>query len=231
MAPGRGGSRLQDNEQRSPPPGRTSAMSITHRTDGSARRPVMTSRRWLGLAVSSAAAVAVLTAGTSAKAAPGGAHGTNNRTAPIAAPHDPQAPNAAPAVTTLHYYSLAASAFAPDGLHTTTSDYFNQWDPSTLSNQDSGRCFNAGLSLPDGAHLKNLTIYYTASSNPMFFTLDQQTLTAQTTTELVTFETATATTPTYSSVSKAFPTGTTVSMATHAYSAGVCPGAGTTFSG
>lgn len=126
-------------------------MSITHRTDGSARRPVMTSRRWLGLAVSSAAAVAVLTAGTSAMAASGGAHGTNNRTAPIAAPHDPQAPKAAPVVTTLHYYSLAASAFAPDGLHTTTSDYFNQWDPSALSNQDSGRCFNAGLSLPDGA--------------------------------------------------------------------------------
>ena len=78
-------------------------------------------------------------------AASGGTPGTNNRTAPVAAPHKPAAPKAGPAVTTTHYYSLAASAFTPDGLHTTTSDYFNQWDPLTLSNQDSGRCFNAGL--------------------------------------------------------------------------------------
>ncbi len=146
-----------------------------------------------------------------------------NRTAPAAAPHDPQAPKAAPAVTTLHYYSLAASAFAPDGLHTTTSDYFNQWNPSALSNTDSGRCFNAGLSLPDGARLKRVTIYYTASASAMFFEVNQQTLTTHTGTELVTLDTATATTPTYSSASTAFPAGTPVSMATNAYSAGVCP--------
>jgi len=59
----------------------------------------------------------------------------------------------------MKHYSVAASAFAPDGLHTATSDYFNQWDPTSLSNQDSGRCFNAGVYLPNGATLSSITFY------------------------------------------------------------------------
>ncbi len=55
------------------------------------------------------------------------------------------------AATVTQHYSLAASAFTPDGLHDTADDYFNEWDPTTLSNTDTGRCFNAGLSLPPKA--------------------------------------------------------------------------------
>jgi hypothetical protein len=191
----------------------------------------MTTRRWVGLAVSAAAAVAVISAGTSAMAAAGGTPGTNYRTAPVAAPHKPQALKAGPAVTTVRYLSLAASAFAPDGLHNTAADYFNNWIPSTLSNQDSGRCFNVGLVLPNGAHLKSVTIYYTGSTTGMPFVINQQILASHTATVLASISTATATTPTYASASTTFPTGTTVSMATSAYSAGVCPYGTTTFTG
>jgi hypothetical protein len=145
--------------------------------------------------------------------------------------HKPQAPKVRPDLTTVYYYSLAASAFAPDGLHTTTSDYFNEWDPSTLSNQDTGRCFNAGLSLPNGVTLKSVTIYYTASTAAMFFEINRQTFATHTGTELATLDTATATTPAYTSSFKNFPTGTKVNMAISAYSAGVCPNGGTTFTG
>jgi hypothetical protein len=66
-----------------------------------------------------------------------------------------------PAASGVHYYSLAASAFAPDDLHNTSEDYFNQWGPKTLSNSDSGRCLNAGAYLPNGAKIKSVTVYYT----------------------------------------------------------------------
>ena len=59
--------------------------------------------------------------------------------------------------TVTGYYSLAASPLTPDGLGMTNEDYFDQWDPSTLSNQDNGRCFNAGLSVPAGATMKSVS--------------------------------------------------------------------------
>lgn len=204
-------------------------MRITNHADGTARRPVMTRGRWLGLAVSSAAAVAVIAAGSSAMAASGGAHGTNYRTAPVAAAQQPRA--LTPATTTVHYYSLAASAFAPDGVHSTSADYFNQWNPSTLSDNDPSRCFNAGLSLPDGAHLQSVTLYYTGSTVAMYFDINQQMLATHSSTELISLGTTPVTTPAYSSVTKNFPTGTTVHMAANAYSAGACPSGATTFTG
>jgi hypothetical protein len=140
--------------------------------------------------------------------------------------------SAAPAATVTHYYSLAGSAFAPDGLHTTTEDYFNQWDPTALSNQDSGRCFNAGLSLPPGVKLQSVTVYYTEGSAAMYFEINRQTLASHTATNLVSFDSATATTPTYTSTTETVPAAdSTVNMANNAYSAGVCPSGNTTFSG
>jgi hypothetical protein len=137
------------------------------------------------------------------------------------------------ASTLTEYYSLAASAFAPDGLHNTTEDYFNQWDPTALSNSDSGRCFNAGLSLPPSATLKSVTAYYTEGSTAMFFEINAQTLTTHTATEVVTFDsTINSGTPTYTSTTKAIPKAdAVVNMATDAYSVGVCPSGNTTFSG
>ena len=129
------------------------------------------------------------------------------------------------------HYSLASTAFAPDGLHDTTEDYFNQWDPATLSNTNSGRCFNAGLPLPPKATLKSITVYYTAGSTVMFFEINQQTLTTHTDTELVSFDTAVVSTPAYTSMTVPFPAHTVVNLAQNAYSAGVCPVDDTTFSG
>jgi hypothetical protein len=140
---------------------------------------------------------------------------------------------AAPAAATVtQHYSLAASAYTPDGLHTTTEDYFNEWDPTTLSNTDNGRCFNAGLSLPPKANLKSITVYYTAGADVMFFEINEQTLATHTGTELVNFDTAANTgTPDYTSMTETFPANTVVNMAQNAYSSGVCPNGSTTFSG
>lgn len=140
------------------------------------------------------------------------------------------APTTATAIT--RYYSLAASAFAPDGLHSTTEDYFNEWDPTTLSNTDSGRCFNAGLSLPANAAMQSVTAYYTEGSTAIYFEINRQDLINHTETELVTFDTATATTPAYTSTTEPIPTADAqVHMATYAYSVGVCPNGNSTFSG
>jgi hypothetical protein len=132
----------------------------------------------------------------------------------------------------VHHYSLAASAFAPDGLHNTADDYFNDWDPTTLSNQDSTRCFDAGLSLPVGATLKSVTVYYTAGSVSMFFEVNRQDLPAHTFSNLVDFDTTTVTTPAYTAVTKKIPASkASVNMTKYAYSAGACPSGTTTFSG
>lgn len=137
---------------------------------------------------------------------------------------------AAPTVT--HHYSLAASAFAPDGLHDVTKDYFNSWDPTTLS--DSGvRCFNTGLSLPPNAVLKSVTMYYTKGSGAMSFEINRQTLTNHTYKILVEIRPSTTTgTPVYSHTTKSVPKSlSSVNMTNFAYSAGVCPDGNTTFSG
>jgi hypothetical protein len=138
------------------------------------------------------------------------------------------------AKTVTHHYTLASSAFIPDGLHDTTEDYFNRWEPPALSNSDSGRCFNAGLSLPTGATLKGVTVYYTAGSNVMFFDLIRQDLVHNSAADLVSFDTAvsptssTSYTATYKSISG---NDAAVNMTDYAYSVGVCPNGTTTFSG
>lgn len=136
------------------------------------------------------------------------------------------------AATVTQHYSLAASAFTPDGLHNTADDYFNEWDPTTLSNTDTGRCFNAGLSLPPKAVLKSITVYYTEGTAAMYFEINEQALAAHTSSELINFDTPTTTsTPVYTSMTETFPANTMVNMAQNAYSSGVCPNGNTTFSG
>src|SRR5580658_4927046 len=116
------------------------------------KKPARMNRRplWLGLAATSAAAIAVIGVSAAAVAAPQAAPSNNPgrvRSAPPA-PVAAKTTSGRTVKTVTHHYSLAASAFAPDGLHDVTEDYFNAWDPSTLSNTDAGRCFDAGLSLP-----------------------------------------------------------------------------------
>jgi hypothetical protein len=131
-----------------------------------------------------------------------------------------------------HHFSLAASAFAPDGLHDTTEDYFNDWDPATLNNQDSGRCFNVGLALPTGITLKSVTLYYTAGSSVMYFEINRQDLLNHTSADLASTDTTEAETPAYASVTLPIPAAdAAVNMTGYAYSAGVCPSGTTTFTG
>jgi len=190
----------------------------------------MTSRRLLGLAVAGVTAVATISAGASALAAPTPSHAHTNYRSSV--PTVSGAPTRPASGTVTHHYSLAASAFAPDGLHDTTEDYFNLWDSSTLSNTDAGRCFNTGLSLPPNVTLKSVKIYYTAGPTEMYFEINRQDLANHTAVELVTTDTTEESTPTYTSATLNFKAADAmVNMTNYAYSAGVCPNGDTTFTG
>lgn len=132
-----------------------------------------------------------------------------------------------------HHFALAASAFAPDGLHDTSQDYFNQWDPATLSDQDAGRCFNAGLQIPTSITLKSVTAYYTQGSGVLYFEVSRQDLVNHTAAQLLDYDTTASTgSPAYTSTTTPVPAAyAVVNMKTYAYTVGVCPTASTTFSG
>ena len=194
----------------------------------------MTSRRLVGVAIAAVAAVSVISMGASAMAAPEAVrspHPTNFRES-VKSAKAVRGSTRPAAGTVTHHYSLAASAFAPDGLHTTADDYFNQWDPTALSNTNPGRCFNAGLSLPPNVTLKSVKAYYTAGSATMYFEVNRQDLVNHTAVDLASTDTTTESTPVYTSTSMNFAAAdAVVNMTTYAYSVGVCPNGSTTFSG
>ncbi len=131
--------------------------------------------------------------------------------------------------TTTGHYTVAASGFAPDGLHDTSEDYFNAWDPAVLSNTDNGRCFNAAAVLPNGAVIESMTVYYTAGSVSMYVQLNRQEISDRDYTNLVAVDTATGSTYTHKTVAVA-AADATVDTSTYAYGIGVCPSGDTTFS-
>jgi hypothetical protein len=190
----------------------------------------MSRRRWyiIGITAATAAALsAVMSLGTGGSA--GANTRTNNETGAVTAPSG--SVSSSGAITVVHYYSLAASAFAPDGLHNTSLDYFNQWRPPTLFNNDSVRCFNTGLDLPNGALLKSVTVYYHQSvSNRLFFQVIQDSLATDAATVLTSFRSATAPVAGYTRTVVNFPANTKVNTK-NAYSSGVCPVGDATFSG
>lgn len=144
------------------------------------------------------------------------------------------APAAPKATTVTRHYALAASAFTPGGLDNTTNDYYNQWEPTQLSNTDLNRCFSAGLSLPTGVTLKSVTAYYTQGSVKMYVEVNRQDLVNHTAIRLVKFDTTptASTTPAYMSTFKRIPAAdAAVNFTKYAYSVGVCPTGNTTFSG
>jgi hypothetical protein len=187
----------------------------------------MIGRRWFVLgasAISIAAAVAVGVEGLAVANAGQTNNRGGNRVGIVRG-------SSAPSALTVHHYSLAASAFAPDSLHPTASDYFNQWDPTTLSDASGGgRCFNAGVVLPDGAKITAVTFYYTEGSNIMYFELNRQDLVDHTYLDLASFNTATTGTPFYTSTVLGL-TANNIFHTNDAYSFGVCPAGTTTFSG
>jgi len=189
----------------------------------------MRNRRLLGVVFTVAAAAAVAATSATALASPQPGHGSNySRSAGPPAPYRP----ATSTTTVKHSFSLAASAFSPDGLHDTTQDYFNQWDPATLSDQAAGRCFQAGLALPNGITLKTIKAYYTQGSSALFFELSRQDLVNHTSTELVSYDTTVAASPVYTSTTSAIPAAdAAVDYTKYAYTIGVCPVGTTTFTG
>ena len=137
---------------------------------------------------------------------------------------------AQPAGKGLKYFTVAASAFVPDGVHNTGEDYFNRWDPSALSNTDPGRCFNAAADLPAKSKIVSVTFYYTGGSAVMYAELNLQDLATGTTVDLASFDSTVSVTPTYTSTTIDVTQDQVVNPQ-DGYSFGVCPNGTTTFSG
>jgi hypothetical protein len=67
------------------------------------------------------------------------------------------------------YLAMSTMDFAPDSLSGATLDYFNGWNSNTLSNDESGRCFNAGVNLPNGAKIKSIRFFYQSDATSDFY--------------------------------------------------------------
>jgi hypothetical protein len=140
---------------------------------------------------------------------------------------------ASTSTTTVRHFTIAASAFAPDSLHGTTNDYFNLWNPSTLSNSQAGRCFDAAASLPNGATIRSVIFFYTnGATNQFFGELNRQNLATHGSKILAQFtSTPTGTSPVYAATKKSISTSNVVDTSRFAYSFGVCPFGDSTFTG
>jgi hypothetical protein len=183
----------------------------------------MLKRRTLGVALAAAATISVIGFGATALASSHTGATNNRKLAPAAQGHKVAAPRAA---AHTHHLSLAASAFAPDHLANTSSDYYNFWDPANLTTSDTARCFNSGLTLPGNATLKSVTAYYTntTGSDSLYFELNRQNLLKHTSKLLVKFSVKPVTTTTYESTTRKVPAvDGKVNYATYAYGLGVCP--------
>jgi hypothetical protein len=194
----------------------------------------MTHRRWFIMGVATICVTSAISLGIEGFAAASAARTNNLGQAGEGSGHTlvPTTGGIASAAkTSFQYYSIAASGFAPDGIHSTTDDYFNEWDPTTLSNQDSGRCFNAAVHLPSGVKMVSVTFYFTEGATALFGEFNEQNLVGHTATELASFDSSTATSPTYSNDVIAIPKADQVVNTQNGYSLGVCPSGTTTFSG
>jgi hypothetical protein len=129
------------------------------------------------------------------------------------------------------YLNLSPMAFSPDSLRGATDDYFNSWG-SQLSNDDSSRCFNTGVSLPQGAKMKEVTYYYQSDATSDLFA------------EIVRMNPAANSSTTFANASPAddsdVATSITVAVPSnrqavnntkYSYGLGVCPFDGTVFMG
>lgn len=146
----------------------------------------------------------------------------------IALPHH----TAAAAKATTKHYTVAASAFMPDGLHDVTKDYFNEWDPATLTNTDPGRCLNAGVVLPNGATIRSVTFFFTnGATSPFYGELNRQHLATHQSRILAFVSTKVSSTPTYTIKTKNITSHNVVDTSKYAYGLGVCPLNDSTFTG
>jgi hypothetical protein len=186
--------------------------------------------RWIsvGGSVIAAGALTALSLGGPAGA---GSVGTNHQTGGGSAGINEGASAVTATSTTTYHFTVAASAFGPDGSHTAASPWFNLWDPSTLSNTTAGRCFDAAAVLPTGATIKSVTFYYTLGSVGMYAKLNRQNLSNHTSVDLATLSTSAATGTPFYTKSTVKVTKNKVVVGTDGYSLGACFSGTTTFSG
>lgn len=130
------------------------------------------------------------------------------------------------------YLRLSPMDFAPDSLLGATSDYFNSWSGGRLSNDDTSRCFNTGVNLPQGAKLKKVTYYYQSDATSDFFGEVVRSDPVADTTQVFAVVSPIDDTDVAASVTANVPTNRkTVNNQRYAYAVGVCPNLGTDFRG
>jgi hypothetical protein len=144
----------------------------------------------------------------------------------------PQA-EAVTSATTVHHYTVAASAFVPDSLQGATNDYYSQWNPSSLINFEPSRCFDASAVLPNGVTIHSVTFFYTnGSANHFSGELNRQNLTTHESKILAEFTSQpTGTSPAYTKTTRTIKTSNVVDTSRFAYSFGVCPFGDAAFTG
>ena len=183
-----------------------------------------------GLIATGVALVVAATAGATALAVTSHHADRNNRGAAGATLHGNAAPT--PSAAVVHHWSIAASGFAPDHINSGGGDYFNQWDPSVLTD-NGGRCFNAGVFLPTGATVKSVTFYYTnGAAHDFYGELNRQNLAKRKSGLLASFtSTPTGTSPVFTHKTLLVTGGGIVDTSHFAYSLGVCPQNDSSFTG
>jgi hypothetical protein len=130
------------------------------------------------------------------------------------------------------YLAVSTMDFAPDSLAGATLDYFNGWGSNTLSNEESIRCFNAGVNLPNGAKIKSIRFFYQSDATSDFYgTLVRANPATGASSRIAEVQPANDA-DVRTSVSDNIPsTQQQVKNKTFQYGVGVCPFDGTTFLG
>lgn len=81
---------------------------------------------------------------------------------------DAKTPDRAPKTIVL---VIPPMAMIPDSDNAATSEYFNSWSSGLTS---ENQCFNTGVTLPEGAEIQNLRIYFKSTSGGLFIDFKQQ---------------------------------------------------------
>lgn len=81
---------------------------------------------------------------------------------------DAKTPERAPKTIVL---VIPPMAMIPDSDNAATTEYFNGWSSGLTSENE---CFNTGVTLPEGAEIQNLRIYFKSTAGSMFIDFRQQ---------------------------------------------------------
>ena len=119
------------------------------------------------------------------------------------------------------YLSVSHMDFIPDN---DANDYFNDWTAGLIPND--GTCYNAGINLPSGSKVKQITFYYESGVGGDFFgRFVRQTMATSVGTDIISAPNPANDTTLPSSVTRNVAAANqNVNNSKYSYGIGVCPG-------